>query len=52
MVVQFFESLAQLEPVNLCIAWIIFIIGSPIMMLNNILMFILDLIMPEGWNNE
>ena len=49
---EYADDLAQVKWYDWLPAAIILILGAPIFTLNNILTFLLDLFMPEGWEDD
>lgn len=51
-ILEYFPVIAKLNPVDRWIVFLVFMIGGPVFGINEILTTILDLIFPEGWDND
>lgn len=51
-ILEYLPVIAKLNPTDKIVAFIVFAIGGPVFGINEILTTILDLIFPEGWDND
>lgn len=51
-ILEYLPVIAKLKSADKVIVFIVFAIGGPIFGINEILTTILDLIFPEGWDND
>ena len=49
---DYFDVLASVPTTNRIIGMIIFFIGAPFFLIVNVLEFMLNLIFPDGWNDD